>query len=165
MKIIFDSINETTYFNEAIGSDNSAKKEKIKNQITIGKLNRRSKNEYQNLEISIENLSVFNNVDIYLHQLKNDGLQENKISLLHVLGFLNSKGYSGKVNIYIITDHYNYYYKEFFSVIFCDTDFQNSFKANTLKTALVILIQKYFGFRLTHFLKVVYYRLRRLLRR
>lgn len=165
MKIKFDSISESSYFKEVAESNISVSKEKIRNKITIGKLNKRSKSEYQNIEMTLGSLNVGNDIHIYIHQLKNDGFYDNKVSLLHTLSYLKSKGFGGVIKIFIITDHYNYYYKEFFSAIFCDTDFQNSFKVNTLKTALTILIQKYFGFRLAHFLKITYHRMKRFLRR
>jgi len=165
MKIQFNSINESTYFNEVIESNNLAKNNKEKNKVIIGKINKRSRSEYQNIEMNVERINDVSKIDIYIHQLKNDGLYDNKLSLIHTLSFLSLKKFNGLINIFIITDHYNYYYKEFFSLIHCDTEFQNYFKVNTLKTALIIIVQKYFGFRLANFLKVSYHRVRRFLRR
>lgn len=165
MNVKFDSIDENIYFKEVIEGNVSPNKEKAINKIVIGKLNRRSKSEYQNIEVNINNLNMLNDIDIYIHQLKNEGLHDNKISLLHILSYLNAKGFDKAINVFIISNDYNYYYKEYFSTIYCDTDFQSSFKPNTLKIALVILIKKYFGFRLTHFLKIIYHKIRRFLRR
>lgn len=165
MKIIFNCINESTYFNEVIENNTSLKIEKNKNKIIIGKLNKRSKSEYQNVEMNIENINDVSDINMYIHQLKNEGLHDNKIALVHILSFLSSKKFGGKINLFIITDHYNYYYKEFFSLIYCDTEIQNHFKANVLKSALIIMVQKYFGFRLVNFLKMSYHRVRRFLRR
>ncbi|KDA94791.1 hypothetical protein [Pantoea agglomerans] len=165
MKIIFNSINESTYFNEVIENNTSLKNSKNKNKIIIGKINKRSKSEYQNVEMNTENINDVSDVNIYIHQLKNEVLHDNKVALIHTLSFLNSKKFSGKINLFIITDHYNYYYKEFFSLIYCDNEFQNHFKANIFKSALIIMVQKYFGFRLANFLKMSYHRVRRFLRR
>ena len=61
--------------------------------------------------------------------------------------------------------YYNYYYKEFFSLIYCNTEIQNYFKVNISKAVLIILFQKYFGFRLATFLKRTYDRVKLFLRR
>ncbi|RAX12738.1 hypothetical protein [Photorhabdus bodei] len=162
MDIILEEIDESSYFEEYAFKSTSDANRKERNQLIIG-----NKCKPKNYLISTtwnEDLLKQPIIEIIIHQQKHDNFQKNSSILLNLLIFLHKKDYSNTVKIKIITNHYDYYIKEFHSLIFSDTSVHNKYKFYSSKLIIFNLIRKYFGYKSSHLMTTFYNRAKRLLR-
>ncbi|MER2042276.1 MAG: hypothetical protein ABS943_00335 [Pantoea agglomerans] len=161
MKIVFEEILESDYFRMVLLADKKGKESS--QTITIGKDNKRAKNEFSN--ISYTSLIEFDKpITITIHQQKHELLADNTKNLISLIRLINERNGNANIKIQVISDHYNYYYKQFYSAIYTDNTLFNSLRINIRKVAFLIILKKYFGYKLAHVISVFYSRLRRLIR-
>ncbi|HBZ15805.1 MAG TPA: hypothetical protein DEO73_08605 [Pantoea sp.] len=165
MNVIFQEMNHESYFSDLVFIKNGYGTITSRKAIFIGDFPASGKEgSGKNYRNNLSEIRNGQNVDIYFHQKDNDNFHDNCSMLINTLKYFEDKIGEGKIKIIIITDHYNYYYREIFSRIYLDTSLHNKFKASESKILLKILIKTYFGFRFSSFMKACYHRVRRLIR-
>lgn len=164
MKVNFREMNQDMYFSEIIFPNKKNKSSLRKDAIYIGAFD----GEYRDESIKFKNNLPMTNVPseafIYFHQKGKDDFNSNCKLLIDTLKYL--KGYT-EVKVVIITvisDHYNYYYRELYSLLYMDTMTNKKFKTSASKIIMKILVKTYFGYRIMNVARALYYSLRRLIR-
>lgn len=139
MNISFEEVLENDYFLKVMSTDN--RDEVQKQLIVIGIENKESKNEFSDINYQEGLIDFGELINIKIHQQSHDTFANNKKNLTRFIKLIYKRNENAVVKISIISDHFIYYYRQYYSILYTDNTFVEKNKSSINKIVLIILLK------------------------